>query len=324
MRSRIAKIIWIFQVLIVSSGIVTPAWSAEQAITVALLINADSRIHDKTVTGIKQVIDEHGLKQLNYQVIDINNPHSAEEIKAKDIDYAIVVGVKPALFALKHEPAYPVLYTLIPESTYKKITSGASQTGSDDYVIFLGQKPSRQLALVQAITGNKSRVGFVVGEQSRYEADKLEKASAGKDLQLIVKQSASEDTVIDDIKQVLMESDVYLALYDSNILNRHNAKWLLYMAYKMNKPVIGFSSSYTRAGALASIFSTPEQIGKQSGEWLIAMLNGHKLPRQQYPGYYSITTNPSIQRALRLARTTGDEIKSIIQRNEEVKIDVQD
>lgn len=324
MRARLAKLILIFQILLVSSEVITPAWSAEQPLTVALVIDADSRIHDKTVTGVKQAVDEYSQENVNFRAININNADSIEAITAKDIDYAIVVGVKPALFTLKHKPAYPVLYTLIPESTYKKITSLTPKGADDDYVIFLGQKPSRQLALAQAIAGKKSRVGIVVGEQSRYEADELKKAVSGKDIQLVIKQSASEKTAIDDIKQMLMASDIYLALYDANILNPYNAKWLLHLAYKMNKPVIGFSSSYTRAGAVASIFSTPEQIGRQSGEWLLDMLKHRPVPKQQHPKYFSITTNPGIQRILHLKRTTENEIKHIISRSEEVPGNDQD
>jgi putative ABC transport system substrate-binding protein len=320
MFARIAKFLWIFPLLWVSSGLVTPAWSAERQVTVALVIDANSRIHNEAVAGIKQAIDEHGEKNLYFRVININNPDSARAIKARDIDYAIVTGVKPALFALKHNPAYPVLYTLIPEGTYKEIIEkripANAQSLDDDYVIFLGQTASRQLALTRAVTGEKCRIGIVAGEYSRYEAKALQNTALDKDFELVVKQASSHDMAIDDIKQMLKDSDIYLALYDTNILNRHNAKWLLYMAYKMNKPVIGFSSSYTRAGAVASIFSTPEQIGRQSGEWLLDMLHKRLVLHHQHPKYFSVTTNPNIQRILRLKRLSGEEIKTIIQNGE--------
>ena len=325
MRVRLVKLILVFQLLLVGNGLVMPAWAAGQQVTVALVIDADSRIHDKAVAGIKQAIDASGQGNLYFRAININNPDSANALKAKDIDYAIVVGVKPALFALKHNPAYPVLYTLIPESTYKEIIENripaGTQTPDDDYIIFLGQTASRRLALTQVVTGKKCRVGLVTGEYSRHDASTLQGVALDNDFKLVVKQSSSEETAIDDIKQVLTDSDIYLALYDTNILNRHNAKWLLYMAYKMNKPVIGFSSSYTRAGAVASIFSTPEQIGRQSGEWLLDMLNHRLVLQHQHPKYFSVTTNPNIQRNLRLERLSGEEIKNIIKRGEEVNGD---
>lgn len=324
MFARIAKFVLIFQLLLVSGWIVTPAWSAEHKVTVALVIDADSRIHDKAVAGIKQAIDESGNGNTFFRAININNPDSAAAVNSADIDYAIVVGVKPALFTLKQNPAYPVLYTLIPESTYKEIISeriaSEEHSPSDDYVIYLGQTASRQLTLTELVTGKKCRVGLVIGEHSGRRIKDLKVAALESDTQLVAKQTLSEDTAIDDIKQVLMDSDIYLALYDSNILNRHNAKWLLYMAYKMNKPVIGFSSSYTRAGAVASIFSTPEQIGRQSGEWLMDMLKHRTVTKQQHPKYFSVTTNPNIQRILRLERLSGEELKQGIQNLEGMDI----
>ena len=86
-------------------------------------------------------------------------------------------------------------------------------------------------------------------------------------------------------------------------------------AYKMKKPVIGFSASYTRAGAVASIFSTPEQIGRQSGEWLLDMRAKKTVSHTQYPKYFTITTNPNIQRVLRLERLSGEKIKNIMQQS---------
>lgn len=322
MFARIIKFIGIV-LLLLWGWIAVPACAEERPVTVALVIDADSHIHDKAVEGINQTIDDSGQQGINFRTIDINSAESVRAIMAPDINYAIVVGVKPALFVLGHNPSYPVLYTLVPENTYKEITEkripAVKQSPEDDYVIYLGQPTARQLALSQIITGKKSKVGLVVGEYSRHEADGLIKAAKNSDIDLYIKESPSEEAAIEDMRRALMDSDIYLALYDTTILNRHNAKWLLYMAYKMNKPVIGFSSSYTRAGAVASIFSTPEQIGRQSAEWLIAMLNKRALPMRQYPEYFSITTNPSIQRILHFDIRSGEEIKDIMQTNAGVK-----
>ena len=320
MFARIAKSVLIFQVLILSSCFVMPAFSSEHAVMVALVIDDRSRIHDKAVVGIKRAISKHGNKHISYRIVNINDEAHAEALGSKEIDYAIVVGVKPALFTLKKNPPYPVLYSLVPESTYKEIISKyispQQHTPSDDYVIYLGQKASRQLMLTEIIMGKKSRVGIVVGEGSGSQVNELERLADNGSATLVVKQTASEETVLDDMKKVLLDSDVYLATYDSNILNRHNAKWLLYMAYQMSKPVVGFSPSYTRAGAVASIFSTPEQVGKQGGEWVVDMFQHRAAEKYQRPKYFSVTTNSNIQRLLRLKRLSGTEIENIINKNE--------
>ncbi|MDT8404224.1 ABC transporter substrate-binding protein [Sulfuriflexus sp.] len=321
MSARIAKAIRLFALLLLGSGISTSVCSAENRLVVALVIDADSHIHDKTVAGIKLAVNSAGHEQAHFHIIDINKPASVAAIKASAIDYAIVVGVKPALFALKQNLSYPHLYTLIPENTYREIIRQGQPASrpvtNKNHVIFLGQMPERQLALARVVMGKKSRVGLVVGDNSHAEAMALQQAATTRNIQLVMQRVSAAETVIDDIKQVLKGSDIYLALYDTNIINRHNAKWLLYMAYKMKKPVIGFSASYTRAGAVASIFSTPEQIGRQSGEWLLDMLAKKTVSHTQYPKYFTITTNPNIQRILRLERLSGEKIKTIMQRNEQ-------
>lgn len=327
MLARTIKIIGIL-LLLQGGWTVAPVCSAEPQVTVALIIDGESHIHDKAVIGISQTIDDSGLQNIHFLTIDINSAESISAINSPSINYAIVVGVKPTLFVLDHNPSYPVLYTLVPENTYKEITEkrvpAYKQSPENDYVIYLGQPAARQLALSRVVTGNKPRVGLVVGEYSRHEADGLIKAAQSAGIELNIKESSSKEAAIEDMRQTLMDSDIYLALYDTTILNRHNAKWLLYMAYKMNKPVIGFSASYTRAGAVASIFSTPEQIGRQSAEWLIAMLNKRPVPMSQYPEYFSVTTNPAIQRILHFEKRSGEEIKDIMQANTGVKSNDQD
>lgn len=313
--------VFLLLLILISSG-AAPVWSAQGAQTVALVIDEASHIHDKAVAGIKQTVEDSGKANVVFRTINIKDPHSSEALHARDIDYAIVIGVKPALLAMKHKPDYPVLYTLIPESTYEEIIHhripASALSPENDYVIYLGQPAARQLALSQIIMGRKSRVGMVVGAETTSEVQAIQAEAKAMQLELVVRQAGSGENTIDDMKQALKRADVYLALYDTNILNRHNAKWLLYMAYRMNKPVIGFSSSYTRAGAIASIFSTPEQIGRQSGEWLLTLLANGTVKHIQYPKYFTVSTNPNIQRLLRLERLPGDKIEDMIRNKEEV------
>lgn len=320
MVCRFITVMVVLQLLFTGGWMIKPAWSAEPRITVALVIDAKSHLHDRVLVGLKQSIDERGLSNFYLRPIDINNPDNAEALKATDIDYAIAVGVKPTHFTLKLNPAYPVLYTLVPERTFEVIASQEKPVGAhghdQDYVIYLGQSASRQLALSEVVTGRKCIVGVVTGEYSSHEAQTLEKVARDRDVDLVVKRASTKDMAIDDFRQVLKQSDVYLALYDTEILNRHNAKWLLYMAYQMNKPVIGFSPSYTHAGAVASIFSTPEQIGQQSAEWVMDMLANRPMAHRSYPKYFTITTNPDIQRNLRLENLSPEQIANLIRRKE--------
>lgn len=313
--------------LIAWSGLFAPALAVASGMTVALVIDEKSRLHERFLSGLMPIINKSGHGDFQLRAIDINDPADTKSLNAPDIAYAIAVGVKPARFTLSHNPPYPVLYTLIPEGTYEEIIGEYPIQGSHEaarrYVIYLSQKPSRLLHLGQLLTPEKARIGMVVGDYSNHQRQGIEQAASSAGLDLVTQYAATKDAAIRKIEKTLETTDIYLALYDTTILNRQNAKWLLYMAYKMRKPVIGFSNSYTRAGAVASIFSTPEQIGQQSGDWLLSMVQGKAVPEHQHPNYFTVSINTNIQRMLRLERHSGEEIKRIIEDRERGNADNQ-
>jgi ABC-type uncharacterized transport system substrate-binding protein len=67
-------------------------------------------------------------------------------------------------------------------------------------------------------------------------------------------------------------------------------------------PVIGFSQAYVRAGALAAVHSTANQIGRQAGEWIaeLAHTDNWQLGTPRYPRYYSVAVNTQVAQSLNL------------------------
>ncbi|MGE0372659.1 MAG: hypothetical protein AB7Q01_12290, partial [Gammaproteobacteria bacterium] len=117
-------------------------------------------------------------------------------------------------------------------------------------------------------------------------------------------------------------NDVILAVPDAEALTPNIAKWLLYMAYQKEIPVIGFSKAFVDAGALGAIFTTPEQIGRQAAEIVLrAVLQARdkrdvvwKLPPPQYPVYFNVEINDSVARSLKLILHSDQHLaQSLIQ-----------
>ena len=97
-------------------------------------------------------------------------------------------------------------------------------------------------------------------------------------------------------------ADAFVPLPHPGSIDRNHAKWILYLASRHRKPVIGFSSRYVDAGALASIFASPEDIVAETVE-IIAKWNLLKESPKPWarPGdRFSIKTNPKIARFLRI------------------------
>jgi ABC-type uncharacterized transport system substrate-binding protein len=96
-------------------------------------------------------------------------------------------------------------------------------------------------------------------------------------------------------------------LPDPLVFNKGTVQSLLLTTYRYQDPVIGFSQAYVKAGALAAVYSSPEQIGRQTGEALVRVLAGRALllPLPEYPKYFSVSVNYQVARSLGLS--VGDE-----------------
>lgn len=91
-----------------------------------------------------------------------------------------------------------------------------------------------------------------------------------------------------------------LIISDPNVLNKKTARNLLLTTYIKKIPVISYSDGYVKAGALAALYSTPDQIGRQTAEALIQILKtgGWKLRKPTHPSEFSIAVNKKVAQSL--------------------------
>ena len=117
---------------------------------------------------------------------------------------------------------------------------------------------------------------------------------------------------------MLGRSDLLLAAPDAQVYTRSTLQGMLLSAYRANNPVIGFSSAYVRAGALAAVYSTPEQIGRQAAEMILraAGQTDWQLPAPQNPRYFSVEVNRDVARALGLSLEEDSRLLERLKRSE--------
>ncbi len=273
-------------------------------------------LHEEAVFEIINKVKVTAEVNANFSYVYSDDLTEVDLLKNKNIDLAISIGVDPAKAILASKPDYPVLYTLIPKQTLDALFVKYQTDVTKMNVIYLTQSLSRKLLLSKIILNKPGRVGVTLSSRQSVFNDELLRQAKKLKIELKVKYAVNYKKPVAAMKAALSESDIYLVLYDSGILNKHTAKWLLYMAYKKSKPVIGFSSGYTRAGAVVSLFSTPSQIGRQTADWLINYLSNKNIKKIQFPIYFTVSVNKRIQRILRLKDLDSDEINYLIQEME--------
>jgi len=256
--------------------------------------------------------DDSAPYQELYQVIRAyldDTPHEVIRVYAEGLTatsfnearLAVAVGVRAAesLAALPARP--PVLAVLVPRTWY--IKTGRPRLGDGGRsvsAIYLDQPFGRQAQLIRQAFPEVQRVGMLLSAEQGGLVGELDEALRVQRLGLVYDTLSGEERLIGPLENVLSGADLLLAVPDPLVFNRNTAQSLFLTSYRYRVPVLGYSRSLTRAGALLSLHSSPAQIGRQTAESVNSAILGVpvRLPPPAYPAYFSVSINEQVARSL--------------------------
>ena len=267
------------------------------AATVAVVLSDDSVPYQEVLSAIQSRLgSEYALvRQLPDQFASTETASAARLI--------ITVGVKAAEALVKKSSKTPVIAALVPRDWY--LHNGQSRLTVDQRpatAVFLDQPFSRQLRLVREALPEVSKLGVVLSNAQAWQLRELQSEAASLHLSVKDVIAGPQQRLVESLEKLLPGVDLLLALPDPEVFNRWTAQTIFLTTYRYRVPVMGYSHSLTRAGALVSLYSSPSQIGHQTAEIALkALSNGVvKLPLAQFPKYYSISVNEHVARSLGL------------------------
>jgi ABC-type uncharacterized transport system substrate-binding protein len=127
----------------------------------------------------------------------------------------------------------------------------------------------------------------------------------------------SENKLLPVLRELLQHNDSLLMLPRESIYNRDTVKGVLLASYRNRKPVVSYSPAHVRSGAVASIYSSPIDIGRH-----LAMLINQTLKKEpgtgtpfQFARFYSITTNSRIATALGIKLPAEQSLRSSLDKS---------
>ncbi|MEE8364287.1 MAG: ABC transporter substrate binding protein [Gammaproteobacteria bacterium] len=115
-------------------------------------------------------------------------------------------------------------------------------------------------------------------------------------------QSDNSRKLLGTVRQLVKRNDVLLMLPEQGIYNRNTLKGILLTAYRARAPVISYSPAHVKSGALASIYSSPADIGRHLAEVINGYTKGSPVTsgNTQFARYYSVAINSRVAHALGL------------------------
>lgn len=199
------------------------------------------------------------------------------------------------------DPTPPLLLAvLIPRLAFERLADPSRLRAGQISAVFLDQPPARQMELARLAIPSLRALGVLLGGESRAAAAALEKAARERGFELLARQVVG-DGLFPALQALLPEVDGLLAVPDPLVFNSQTATNILAATYRRRIPLIGFSPAYARAGALVSLYSSPDQIGVRGGEVLRQAFSSRILPPPQWPRDFVVRVNQDVARSLGLS-----------------------
>jgi hypothetical protein len=296
----------------------TSAYASDTSESIVFVLSGDAPVYERVANAAEQRIKNNcnsgfiDCKKLVFKNVAFEN--AADEI-ANDTLLTITLGIKASKWANNSQGDKKIISAMLPYDPSKNTPLGASNSTAR---IYIDQPYERYFDLIKTTTPRLGRVGLLVHENNLDQVDLITEIANSRGLTLKTSIVSAERSVGEALSYLLDDIDVLLALPDSRIHNSQTISHILTTAYRNNIPVIGFSSAYVKAGAIAGVYTSLEDIAHQVSDTVLNFLIQKRFDsHSQHASYFSVSFNFEVARSLGLPPISPSEIKQTISQGNE-------
>lgn len=227
-------------------------------------------------------------------------------------DLIVAVGARAAEVLIA-DVGRPIIATLIGRAQFARVSAGSDPDTVS--AIVLDHPVSRHLQLVRAVNPGVDRVSLLFGPETLGLEKEVLSAAALAGLEIESRQVSTANELLPALERVLEGSDALLTLPDPIASGATTARAILLTSYRLRRPVFAFSRAYVEAGALAAVFSSPEDVARDLCDWLDSLdAIPASLPPPRAPARFGVAINRQVARALGLDVPSDSTILSWMMR----------
>ena len=262
-------------------------------------MSAPSPANSEFIENFKNELASTKNANLRVNVIVLQETEKLTVAENSELVIALGVTALEAASRLKHTT--PVLGVFTPLPAFNEVLAKSRRELGNFSAIVLDQPYWRQLSLIRAILPDAKKVGILFGSVSSQYIELIKEEGEQRAFSIVDESVTQEADLIPKLKILLESTDALLAIPDRLVYNRETAESILLTSYRHQKPMFGYSQSYVRAGALASVYSSGKQMAMQAVEIAVkSQLAPSLLPPPQVPEYFSISVNNQVAHSLNI------------------------
>ena len=290
----------IFRVLIILFSVVQPVVLGAEDIKIGIVKSSDNSYYNTTI----QALLNNANRAAQFSIVEIKSD-SNELDRIAESDLIISLGASATSIVSSQYPGKKLISAYLTSQQ----ASLHNLSKQQHIAVLLDQPLLRYLAFCHLLL-NADSIGLI--NFDAIELNPIQQRFLLKhDVILNQRQVQQPEELLTALRQLVRRNSSLLMLPDQRLYNRNSLKGVLLTTYRSRKPVISYSPAHVKSGALASIYSSPEDIGNHLGDLLNQFIDKKSLPdeRRVFAKYYSITVNTQVAHALDLNLPDTGQLK---------------
>lgn len=270
-------------------------------LTLAVVLSSDSAPYQEFAAAFKN----KSATALQVQIFDSPEAYFAER-GSSDMVMAVGMHATEMLMSGGHAP---LLAVMVPQSGYESLIKSPSKHANVVSAIYLNQPWGRQIDFLCSVLPIRHRVGVLHVSALSQELHQISAEVIRHGGVLVTQEVRAESSLSAGLDELLRISDVLLAVPDGAIYSAGNIRNILLSTYRQNVPLLGWSQAFVNAGAIAALYSSPEQLAEQALQMVLGYEQSGRLRAAQYPAEFSIAINRQVARSLGIVIGSEAEIR---------------
>ncbi len=213
-------------------------------------------------------------------------------VKKEKPDAILAIGGLAAIYSRKYHPKVPSVYCLVydPDSLF------VSGPGA-----ILDIEARKQVQFVRKTFPHITRIGIIyTSDQNKLLINEFKTLIKNGDNKIILKEINDLTEFEATLKDLRRRADCLLTFANSKIYNMTTLPHMIKLLFKKRFPVIGFSASIVRAGALGGIYADAAENVRLAGASVMKILSDQAETLIYRPQKIRFGINKSIAKLLRI------------------------
>jgi len=269
------------------SLIPTPLLGQDSLSSVLIFSTDLNRTTNRTIKGVKQAIFTSG-ENVSVEVFSPKQGQSEATALSNALseykpDILITVGSRSTRIAKSIHPGIPIIFASVLNPVTSGIVDNLEFPGNTVTGASLDISVDLQLQKLAQLVPDLNRVGVLYSEKTKYIVDQAESWAADQEIEIVPFEVKSPRDIPRGIDHLIQNSDGIWAIPDELIYTPQSTKHIMLESFRNRIPIMGFSPSFVKSGALFALIVDHKYVGVQAGELAVKVIKGYQ------PGELAVT-----------------------------------